>query len=160
MNRVTKIMVLVAALAVTVVVISGCSRGYAPDAGSLASPASASSGGLIPAGDRVQVHDGGNVTVEVKWEGVAESSLVFSVAMNTHSVDLDPYDLAALAVLRDDTGNEYYPVSWSAAAGGHHRRGTLAFPLPDSVSQGSARYIEMVIRDVAGIEERVLKWEL
>ncbi len=80
--------------------------------------------------------------------------------MNTHSVDLDQYDLGELAVLRDDAGNEYHPISWDSPPGGHHRRGALTFPLPDSLSQGEARYLEIVIQDIAGIEQRVLKWEL
>jgi hypothetical protein len=63
-------------------------------------------------------------------------------------------------VLRDDAGNEYRPSSWDSAPGGHHRQGTLTFPIPDSLGQGKARYIEMVIRDVAGVKERVLRWEL
>ncbi len=63
-------------------------------------------------------------------------------------------------MLRDDTGNEYRPVSWDSAPGGHHRKGTLTFVLPDSLSQGKAKYVEIVIQDVAGIKERVLKWEL
>ncbi|MBI2980610.1 MAG: hypothetical protein HYY41_07330, partial [Chloroflexi bacterium] len=82
------------------------------------------------------------------------------VAMNTHSVDLDQYNLGELATLKDDAGNQYTPVSWDAAPGGHHRSGQLSFPVPDSVNQKKAKYIEIVIRDVAGIEQRVLKWEL
>lgn len=80
--------------------------------------------------------------------------------MDTHSVNLDQYDLKQLAVLCDDTGNEYRPASWESAAGGHHRQGTLTFALPASVREGKAKYVEMVIREVAGIKERVLKWEL
>ncbi|MDP2730612.1 MAG: hypothetical protein Q8O55_09010 [Dehalococcoidales bacterium] len=100
------------------------------------------------------------MTFDVEWVKTQTGSLLFNVDMNTHSVDLDQYDLAALAVLRDGAGNEFHPVSWNAAAGGHHRSGTLTFPIPDSVSQGKTRYIEIVIRDVAGIGERVLTWQL
>lgn len=116
--------------------------------------------GSQPTNGLVQSNAEGSVTIDVEWTKAENGSLIFDVAMNTHSVDLDQYDLGELAVLRDDTGNEYHPVSWNAAAGGHHRSGTLAFPLPDSVSQGEAKYVEMVIRDVSGIEARVLKWEL
>ncbi|MDP2953094.1 MAG: hypothetical protein Q8O76_07255, partial [Chloroflexota bacterium] len=93
-------------------------------------------------------------------EGEKNGNLVFEVGMNTHSVDLDRYDLAKLATLRDDSGKEYLPVSWRAEPGGHHRSGTLTFPIPDSVGQGKARYLDLVIRDVAGVKERVLKWQL
>jgi hypothetical protein len=80
--------------------------------------------------------------------------------MNTHSVDLDEYDLGKLTVLRDDQGHEYQPVSWESAPGGHHRRGTLAFVPPDSLRSGEAQSLELVIRDVAGVDERVMTWRL
>jgi hypothetical protein len=100
------------------------------------------------------------VTIDVEWIKAEDNSLIFDVAMNTHSVDLDQYNLGQLAILRDNTGKEYHPVSWDSAPGGHHRRGTLSFPLPDSLNQGGTSYIEIVIQDVAGIKERVLKWDL
>ncbi len=128
--------------------------------GCSSSPATQGDSGSRPTNGMVQSHDGGSVTIDVEWFKAENGSLIFNVAMNTHSVELDQYDLGELAVLRDDMGNEYHPVSWDSAPGGHHRKGTLTFPLPDSVSQGNAEYIEMVIRDVAGIEARVLTWEM
>lgn len=108
-----------------------------------------------------QVSEGGQVSVEVTWLGPAAGP-VFEVAMNTHSVDLDGYDLAKLAVLRTDKGQEVRPSRWDAPAGGHHRRGTLAFP--DKAPDGgpligpNTAWIELVIRDVAGVPERVFRW--
>ncbi len=116
--------------------------------------------GSQPANGLVQSNTGGSVTIDVEWTKAENGFLIFDVTMNTHSLDLDQYDLGELAVLRDDMGNEYHPVSWDSAPGGHHRNGILTFSLPDSVSQGEAKYVEMIIQDVAGIEERVLKWEL
>lgn len=86
--------------------------------------------------------------------------MVFDVAMNTHSVNLDQYDLGELAVLRDDESKEYRPAAWRSAPGGHHRSGTLTFPVPASLSQGKAKYLNLIIRYGAGVKERVLKWEL
>jgi hypothetical protein len=159
MNKFMKSSVLVIPVIVVAVLVVGCSSGFAsqPEAGA---PPSSGSVSQVPTNGRVQSNDGGQVTIDIEWVQAANDSLVFNVAMNTHSVDLDQYDLGELAVLRDDMGNEYHPVSWDSAPGGHHRRGTLAFLLPDSLSQGKAKYVEMVIRDVAGIEERVLTWEL
>lgn len=108
-----------------------------------------------------QVSAGGQVTIEVTWRGRG-AGLVFEVAMDTHSVDLDGYDLAKLAVLRTDKGQEVRPSGWDAPAGGHHRRGRLIFP--DKAPDGSAvmgpdtAWIELVIRDVAGVPERVFRW--
>jgi hypothetical protein len=73
------------------------------------------------------------VTVEVTPINLADggTSLDFDVAFNTHSVDLD-FDPAAISVLRDDQGREYPAIGWDgAAAGGHHRSGTLRFKVPD-----------------------------
>ena len=148
-------------LIVIAILIAGCSRGFVSE-GKEEAPAALSlvSSSHNPTNGMVQSHDGGAVTIDVEWQGEESNSLVFSVAMNTHSVDLDHYDLGELSVLRDDTGNEYHPTSWESAPGGHHRRGILHFPLPDSLIQGEAEYVEMVIRDVAGIETRIMKWEM
>ncbi len=153
MNKFVKSSVLAISIILMVaVIVAGCSP---PRSQPTTSPTL-----KVPADGLVQSHTGGDVTIDVEWIKSEGGSIIFDVAINTHSVDVDQYDLGELAVLRDDTGNEYHPVSWDSALGGHHRQGTLIFPLPDSVSQGKSKYVEMVIRDVAGIKERVLKWEL
>ena len=162
MNRSVKSSILAISIIAAAVTVVGCSSPSVPQGEEETYPASPSSdpSSHRPTNGLVQSNTGGSVTIEVEWIGAEDDSLVFNVAMNTHSVDLDQYDLRELAVLRDDTGNEYHTVSWDSAPGGHHRNGTLTFPLPDSLSQGKAKYLEIVIRDVAGIEEIVLKWEL
>ena len=143
-----------------VVVAAGCSKGFTSgeERPPVATALTASSGG--PTNDVTQSSDGGNVTIDVEWLGLDGDRLSFAVAMNTHSVDLDGYDLGELAVLRDEHGNEYRPESWDSAPGGHHRRGTLTFDALDSVENGEAAVVEMVIRDIAGVGERVLTWHL
>ncbi len=111
-------------------------------------------------GGLVQSNTGGAVTIDVTWLREQTSSVVFRVEMNTHSVNLDRYDLKKLAALRDDQGNEYPPLSWEAPAGGHHRSGRLIFAAPESMKQGRVKSFSVVIRDVAGVAERVLQWEL
>lgn len=100
------------------------------------------------------------MTIDAELVGTSGDSLVFRIAMNTHSVDLDKYDLKKLASLRDDAGDQFQAVGWDAPPGGHHRQGTLSFPVPSTLSQKKAKYLELVIRDVAGVNERVLRWEL
>ncbi len=112
----------------------------------------------VPNDGMVRSNTGGKVTIDVEWLGLDNGVLNFRVAMNTHSVELDGYDLMNLSVLRDDMGNEYSPESWDSRPGGHHRKGTLTFPLPDSLIQRETEYMEMIIRDVAGIESRTLMW--
>ncbi len=89
-----------------------------------------------------------------------DGSLVFDISLDTHSGDLDGYDLKELALLRDDAGNEYRPTSWGSPPGGHHRSGKLTFAPLSPESATSTKYIELVVRNVAGIEERVLRWDL
>jgi hypothetical protein len=83
--------------------------------------------------------------------------------MNTHSVNLDGYDFGKLAVLRNDAGQEVQPQGWDAPAGDHHRSGSLTFPPRDTSGQPmvgpGTRFLELVIHDVAGVKERVLRWE-
>ncbi len=161
MSIFVKYSVLAISLIMVAVLIAGCSTGFVSqgkEAASGAPPFVPSS--PSPTKGLVQSSSGGAVTIDVEWQGEENNSLVFAVALNTHSVDLDQYDLGELAVLRDNGGQEYHPTSWESAPGGHHRRGVLNFPLPESLSQGKTEYVEIVIRDVAGIKERVLKWEL
>jgi hypothetical protein len=109
-----------------------------------------------------QTNEGGQVTIAVTWQG-SNIQTVFKVAIDTHAVDLDGYDLKQLAVLRINGGQEIQPISWEAPKGGHHRSGTLIFPATDAAGQpliaSSARTIELVIRDVAGVPERVFTWQ-
>ena len=143
------------------ILLVGCSRSSVSEGKEkvYAVPSSVTSS-RNPTNGMVQSNTGGSVTIDVEWHGGETNSLVFYVSMNTHSVDLDRYDLKEITILRDDEGKEYGSTFWDSAPGGHHRSGTLAFSLPDSVSQEKTKYVEMIIRDVAGIEERVLKWEL
>ena len=141
-----KLMVVVPVL-LAATIIAGCSS---VSAGTSESNASPTSKGLI------QSSTGGSVTIDVKWLGVEDNSLAFDVSMNTHSVNLDQYDLKQLAILKDDLGNEYVPLRWDSSPGGHHRSGKLVFALTDSLDQPESK--ELVIRNVAGITERVFTW--
>lgn len=110
-----------------------------------------------------QTSEGGEVTVEVVWEGEGAGP-TFDVVMDTHSVDLDGYDLRKQAVLRNDRGQEVRARAWDAPKGGHHREGKLSFP--EKTADGSdligsdTRKIELLIRDVAGVPERKFEWNL
>jgi hypothetical protein len=98
------------------------------------------------------------VTVEVTPRNLAEGStmLEFDVAFETHSVDLG-FDPAAVSVLRDGQGRDYPATAWEGdPAGGHHRSGTLRFEIPN----GPTDSVEVIIRNVAGVPERVFQWDL
>jgi hypothetical protein len=80
----------------------------------------------------------------------------FQIALDTHSVNLDAYELKTIAVLRDDTGKSYGPTSVENRGGGHHRETFITFP---KLSPGTKR-MELVIKDIAGVKERTFVWNL
>jgi hypothetical protein len=98
------------------------------------------------------------VTVEVTPLNLpgGGASLDFTVAFDTHSVNLD-FDPAAISVLRDDAGREYPATAWEASASsGHHKSGILQFKAPLEAT----KFVEVVVHDVAGVPERVFRWDL
>ncbi len=121
------------------------------------------SAGPAGADSLTQTSEGGQVTIAATWEGEAAGP-VFDVALNTHSVDLDGIDLAQSADLRADNGVEVKPAAWEAPKGGHHRSGVLTFPTttPDGkpLIAKDTRVLMLTIRGVAGVPERVFRWEL
>lgn len=108
-----------------------------------------------------QTKEDGQVTIAATLQARGAAP-IFTIAMNTHAVDLDGYDLKQLALLRIDSEREVQPTSWEAPKGGHHRSGTLTFPATDangtSLIASGARTVELVIRDVAGVPERRFRW--
>lgn len=110
-----------------------------------------------------KTNEAGSVTLKATWPGPG-AGLAFTVVMDTHSVDLDAVDLGRSAMLRLDQGREVAPTGWDAPKGGHHREGKLIFP--DKGADGApvigpdTRVVELVIRDVAGVPERTLRWDL
>ncbi len=80
----------------------------------------------------------------------------FLIRFNTHSGNLG-FEVDKITFLEDSEGNIYNPISWDGdTAGGHHRSGKLLFKaLNKKVS-----IIQLTIKNIYGIEERVFKWEL
>ena len=116
-------------------------------------------GDQSPAGGE-RASDAGSVTVKLTWEG-PEAGPVFTVVMDTHSIDLDGFDLQKLALLRTDSGVEVAPVAWDAGPGGHHREGKLRFPATVDgrpLLGESVRGIAVIVRDVAS-PERSFEWK-
>lgn len=114
-------------------------------------------------------HKGGGVEVSLTLLNpqalYTGGDLIFDTSMNTHTIDLDRYQMEELSFLRDEMGRLFKALAWeSAEGGGHHRFGRLKFPGKDNKGKPiigkNDKYIEVVIRDVGGVKERVLKWEL
>lgn len=101
-----------------------------------------------------QTVSGGGVTVKVTYLAQSEHESRFSVAMDTHSVNLEGYDLKALSILRDDTGIVLQPTRIENKGSGHHREVILTFPRPSL----KRKWLELVIKDIAGEKERTFRW--
>jgi hypothetical protein len=98
---------------------------------------------------------GGGVTVIATLLKEQADATAIKLVLDTHSVNLDGYKLDAIAALRDDAGKTYPVVAVEqASGGGHHRQAVLQF---GKVS-AEAKTIELVVRDVAGVEERIFRW--
>lgn len=89
-------------------------------------------------------------------ESKTDGDLRFQVALDTHSVNLDGYDLKKIAVLRDDAGKDHLPKSVENKGSGHHRQSTLVFA---KQANGTKR-VELVIKGIAEAKERVFRWDL
>ena len=116
-------------------------------------------GSQSPSAGGKRTSDAGSVTVDLTWDG-SKAGPVFKVVLDTHSVDLDGFDLAKLAVLRTDGGIEVAPIAWDAAKGGHHREGKLSFPATVDgrpLLDEAVRGITVIVRDVAS-PERSFQW--
>jgi len=92
-------------------------------------------------------------------------NLAFTVTLDAHSGDLGSLDITKLARLRDAQGREQGPSRWEdTARGPHHRSGVLFFPRLDAngnpILRDDTGVVEVVIRDVARVKERVFRWEL
>ena len=87
-------------------------------------------------------------------------TLDFEVVMETHSVDLG-WDLAALAVLRTDSGQEVQATAWPIGSG-HHYSGTLSFPSTQSDGEPILDGALVLTLTILGtdVPERVFVWEL
>ena len=109
------------------------------------------------ASDLTQSVSGGGVTVKVTYLNPKSSEPPrFSAALDTHSVNLDSYELKSLALLRDEAGKVYRPTAAENKGSGHHREVILTFPR----ISGAAKRLELVIKDVAGVRERTFRWDL
>jgi Spy/CpxP family protein refolding chaperone len=95
----------------------------------------------------------------------ADGKLAVQVKLETHSVDLDQYQLEKLTVLRDAQGREVQPAGLESASGsGHHREAVLTFPGVDAAGtpllNPDAKALTFVVRGIGGVPERTFRWQL
>lgn len=103
-----------------------------------------------------QVAGGGVTVIATLLKDQADATAI-KLVLDTHSVNLDGYELDAIAVLRDDTGKTYPVVAVDqASGGGHHRQAVLQF----GKVKPEAKIIELIVKDVAGVKERIFRWSV
>ncbi len=103
-----------------------------------------------------QSDEQGQVSIKVTPQVSNGAQWKFNIVFDTHSVDLN-HDLLQIAVLADDQGNIYKPTLWEGPGpGGHHREGVLIF---ESISSTTS-FVELRIKNVAGVPERLFKWRI
>jgi hypothetical protein len=136
----------------------GMSQGMAPQA------KQGQGGQSITSGTRT--NESGGVTVQATYRGlIGEGKLGIEVKLDTHSVPLDGYPIEKLALLRNDAGETVSALGWeNPQESGHHRSGLLAFPAASApgrpfIGPGS-RYVELILKDLGGVPERALRWDL
>jgi Spy/CpxP family protein refolding chaperone len=94
-----------------------------------------------------------------------DGTLAVRVKLDTHTVDLDPYALEKLAVLRDGQGREVPALRLESPSGsGHHREGVLSFAATDAggkpLLSPEAKAVTLILRGIGGVPERVFQWPL
>lgn len=88
----------------------------------------------------------------------AAKEFSFDVVMETHSVDLDAYKMETVSFLRIDGKQEQKALGWfNPGGGGHHISGVLKFAGPIA---SEAKSIQVIIRGVGDVKERIFEWKL
>lgn len=103
--------------------------------------------------------DGGEGGITVTARPVTKlevEEIVFEFALNTHSVDLSDFDVGENVVLVAGNSSQE-PSEWrEESTSTHHRSGKLVFKFPAN----PVPEVNLVIKNLGGVVERSLTWEL
>lgn len=91
------------------------------------------------------------VTINLMPKGFNNGKLYVDISVNTHTVNLDDYDLKSLTVLEFE-GKSIKPIS-APKLSGHHTSGTLIFDTGKEL-----KAFKIKIKGFPDIEERVFEW--
>ncbi|MBC8500770.1 MAG: hypothetical protein ISS25_00125 [Nanoarchaeota archaeon] len=95
--------------------------------------------------------DPGEVSVDLKPHEAKDGKLEVDISVNTHSVDLDQFDLKEITTLEFD-GKSINPTS-AMVLSGHHNSGTLVFDVGKDIDSFTIKII-----GIPKVEERVFEW--
>lgn len=109
-----------------------------------------------------RVDEKGSVEVVVVYlnplGGIEDNQQSFELTLDTHSDDLSKYKLADLSTLKVENGVEIEASELkNQGGGGHHISGTIIFEVSEL---GDAKYLELIVKNVGGVEERIFRWDL
>ena len=81
--------------------------------------------------------------------------LRLNIALDTHSISVDDVKFEDAVVVRATGGAELRPIAVETKGAGHHRQALLTFP-----AGGHTSRLDVVVKGVGGVAERVFAWEL
>ncbi len=98
----------------------------------------------------------GEVEIDVEPEqlGKTEANNIFTVALNTHSVELD-FDFTNIITLEDNLGNTYQALEWTGNSGWHHVSGDIIFPPLNK----DANAVTLTVDEIEGLI-RTFNWDV
>ncbi len=126
--------IVIALSILAVVAISGCLSGEEKPPADLLEP---------------RVNSEGNVEISATYLPDITDATAFEIKVTAHMNYND--DFVNNSILRDSSGKTYPALSYEGERG-HHASGVLRFPKIQS------KNFDLVIKDVAGVKERVFKW--
>ena len=96
-----------------------------------------------------QTNSEAGITITVTYLPEIKDATAFDIEVTAHKDYND--DFKKNSFLRDASGKTYQPRSYEGSSG-HHAEGKLKFPKIDD------KRFELVIQDIAGVEERIFTW--
>lgn len=94
----------------------------------------------------------GEATIDLTPKSIENGKFSFQIAINTHSVSLENYNLMELSTLSYD-GKSIKPVS-ALKLSGHHSNGEISF----DIGRDKPSQFKVIITGIPNVEERVFEW--
>lgn len=95
--------------------------------------------------------DTGDALVDLTPKGMENGKFVVDASINTHSVDLDQFDLTKITSLEYE-GKAIKPLS-APKLSGHHNSGALSFDTGKEIKN-----FKIIIKGIPAVEERIFEW--
>ncbi len=135
----------VGALILTVL-LAGCTRISSPD-----SPQAAATRSWLGETKITGTTETGDVSIALTPQRIAGNILAVAMKVDTHSVDLSPFDLTRTTILTA-AGKTYRPIGTPKLTG-HHASGTLLFKIKKIPEQMTIK-----IQGIPMQQQRVYQW--